>query len=198
MLSCILDNNVQRATKGEMWKTLPKNILEFRNSSNCAEGIFALKTIPAGVKFGPSLGLEQVQRTEGCAWKLRGGKFVKAGSSEHSNWMSFVNSTKTIAHQNLTIVQYDNHLYYRSKVQIYKGEELLVFHDEDCIQNVITEAESFYCPPLDKDVADVYACTICCLGFSSELHLIKHRTECPLAALSSISVEGIYIRKSLH
>ncbi|KAK9753120.1 hypothetical protein QE152_g3585 [Popillia japonica] len=124
-------------------KTLP-DILEIKKSKIHGEGVFALKNIPKGIKFGPYDGIENVKRKfgpydgienvksiTGYAWRIRGGKFLDAIQVKYSYWLRYVNCARNVGEQNLVPFQFEGNIYYRSVKQIAEGEELLVFYSDE-------------------------------------------------------------------
>ena len=47
-----------------------------------------------------------------------------------SNWLRYVNCSKSIGDQNIRAVQYDGNIYYMATKQIEIGDELLTFYGE--------------------------------------------------------------------
>lgn len=180
MLIHILDNEVRMGVKNRAKKTLPPNLLEIKKSPIHGEGVFALKTIPKGIKFGPYEGLEAIASSTGYAWKIRGGKLVDGSKVEYSNWLRYVNCARNVSEQNLVGFQFEGKLYYRSVKEIHKGEELLIFYGEQFAKLLNIDPKRFFEPPVElEEEKKVYACVRCCLGFSAEEFLKRHLERCP-------------------
>ncbi|GJQ78091.1 putative ribosomal small subunit assembly [Trypoxylus dichotomus] len=179
MLLHILNNDVRKGAKDRARKTLPKKLLQIKKSKIHGEGVFALKTIPKGIKFGPYDGLETVESTSGYAWKIRGGRLVDAQQVEFSNWLRYVNCARNINEQNLVAFQFEGNLYYRSVKEIPKGTELLVYYGERFAKMLNIDTKNYFEPVAEKQQENTYACFPCCLGFSSEEYLNKHYENCP-------------------
>lgn len=47
-----------------------------------------------------------------------------------SNWLRYVNCSKSVGDQNIRAVQYDGNIYYMATKQIEIGDELLTFYGE--------------------------------------------------------------------
>lgn len=47
-----------------------------------------------------------------------------------SNWLRYVNCSRSASEQNIRAVQYDGNIYYMATKQIEVGEELLAFYGE--------------------------------------------------------------------
>lgn len=185
MLVQILNESTLSNTYNEA-KEIPKNFLEIRESFGYS-GIFALKIIPEYVKFGPFTGL----KTSEYSLKIKHGRFVFSNDKlKFLNWMKHINYAKNVSEQNLLPLQCGDHLYYRSNRNIQKGEELLVYFGKE-YDNSSCNVEMNFFPNAENTIKDVFACTFCCLGFSSNVYLIEHRTMCPNQISGEFSIKGM-------
>lgn len=158
-------------------ETIPKNILEIRYTSDRL-GVFALKTIPKNVIFGPFTGLKPVRYKKEHIWRIKSGKLISPRRQIYLNWMEYVNCAATILNQNLSIFQHKNQLYFRSKQEIYEGDELLIYFGVEEAENSIRGKVTNYRAVIEEKFDYVYGCTYCCLGFNAYLHLFEHKMKC--------------------
>lgn len=173
MLVHILDRNVFVGTGKQLKEDIPKDILEMKESLDYS-GIFALRVIPEGVKFGPFRGSNK------RSWKVEEGSLtVRDDLSEFPHWMQYINATRNVSEQNLLPIEYKNNLYYRSVRKILQGEELLVYFSEKCEDSLNEDVKMEFFPAVESDIGEVFACTFCCMGFSSKVYLTKHNGVCP-------------------
>lgn len=186
MLLHIFDHTICKDQRDRSLCTIPKDILEIKQSKN--HGVFALKEIPEGVSFGPFEGLEFIHRSKGSIWKIKDRKFITINDIKSLNWMQYIKSTEHDTHQNLIIYQSENELYYRSIKKINKHEELLIYFSKE--QFVEPLKDQKYCPVVEEKINNIYACTYCCLGFSSKLYLTRHKTKCPFFVDNDIPMKG--------
>lgn len=177
VLKRILNNNAKIGiSKPKL--TIPRNILQL-NQTIDRSSIVALQTIPKEVEFGPFDGLESVLTMTQSAWKIKNGKLiVEVENAKFSNWMQFVNCARTSSEANLSVFEYNDCLYYKCERVIKKNEELLIYFGDQHSSCLKDDVETYLSPAIVTDIGNIYACGVCCLGFSSELYLAKHKLVC--------------------
>nr|XP_023028715.1 probable histone-lysine N-methyltransferase PRDM7 [Leptinotarsa decemlineata] len=80
----------------------------------------------------------------GYAWELRDGKFIDATDETTSNYLGFVNCARTQQEKNLEAFECEGDLYYKSKRNILKGDELLVFYGISFAENSGIDMKTYY------------------------------------------------------
>lgn len=186
MLVYILNRNALNI-KNQPSNEIPKDFLEMKET-NAHLGIFTLNVIPKGVKFGPFTGFNISE----CLPRIKGGKLlVNKDKSKYLNWMQYINSARSISDQNLLVFQHEDNLYYRSNREIQKGEELLVYFGEERGDSYDKDFEMVIIPATEWNVQNIFACTFCCIGFSSKEYLSKHKSICSNESSGRFSIEGI-------
>lgn len=174
MLIRVFDSNIPKRVDNRVRQTLPENILDIRETPSNI-GVVALRAIPRGVVFGPFEGLVSTKDEITCKWKLKREKLVYAKDPKRLNWMQYIRYAERASDRNLIPFQHGNQLYYHSDRQINMGDELLVHFDNDA-----EDVQDNYLKPLVWEKFDsAYACTFCCLGYKSAVHLSKHNFRCP-------------------
>lgn len=187
MLSRILDSKAPYDVENRAKRTLPRKILTIGNESNPV-GVFTVYNIPKGVIFGPLEGLEAGTRRS--TWKLKGGRFVvSSDNAKNLNWMQFIRRAKSPTEQNLVCFQFKGRLYYKTKRQIEKGQELLVFYGDAHSRSKNKAVETYLSPKVLREMYKVYACTYCCIGMTSKECLIRHKGVCPFA----VDVDPLFV-----
>lgn len=156
--------------------TIPMLVLKIKTAYDVS-GVFAAMTIPKNVTFGPFADLSMVFLHSKALYQLKNGKLTSAKNSTSSNWMHHVNTAPNASIGNLTTFQQNGNLYFRSDREIAKGQQLLVWFDEKHIVDPNSN-DTYYIPERELELAPVYACTFCCLGFGADIHLWRHKTVC--------------------
>ncbi|XP_065050970.1 zinc finger protein 678-like isoform X2 [Rhopilema esculentum] len=164
--------------------------LEIRNSKikNAGNGVFALKEIESGTRFGPYQGkkvhrsLVHDGRDTSYMWEImRDGEicyYIDGKDESIGNWLRFINCARTESEQNLVAYQYHNDIYYRVYKNVCIGDELLVWYGDEYavelgIENEVKQQEEQ--PWFDK--SKIAFCSNCENCFSSE-YIEKHRKWC--------------------
>lgn len=182
----ILDNCALVRQKNIAKETIPRDLLGINF------GVYALKVIPPNVRFGPFVALDTIPSTTGLIWRVKSGKLVlNKGQAAYANWMQYVNSSKNITERNLMVIQCDSGLYYETTCRINPGEELLVWFGKEYAYNVDHTVETYLCPDTGNKIERTYACTYCCLGFSSCAYLADHRNICLNKTNQSTCIQDI-------
>lgn len=88
------------------------------------------------------------------------------------------------------VIQCDSGLYYETTCRINPGEELLVWFGKEYAYNVDHTVETYLCPDTGNKIERTYACTYCCLGFSSCAYLADHRNVCLNKTNQSTCIQG--------
>lgn len=150
-----------------MRETLKENLINI--------GVFALKTIPKDVILGPFEGISAAQYDKMNMWKMKGRKLanIKGG-----NWMQFLTIGMTADDKNLDAFQFNGNIYFQTNRDIHEAEELVIFYNEYKRKISNTDKEGYYIPGIAEKSEKVYACTLCCLGFSSDKCLLEHKSKC--------------------
>ncbi|GJQ83423.1 hypothetical protein Trydic_g14204 [Trypoxylus dichotomus] len=180
MLVRILDADIPNKIENRIKQTLPKDFFDIREISPGGVGVIVLRAIPKGITFGPFEGLIPVIGENTTKWKISDGKLDYLRDPKRLNWMQYIRYSDVSLYRNLMPFQCENQLFYQSTRTIEEGEELLVYFDE-CGGEVNSDANNAYIQLLiiKEKLEDVYACTFCCLGFSSATYLSKHNSVCP-------------------
>ncbi|XP_051700102.2 putative histone-lysine N-methyltransferase PRDM6 isoform X1 [Oryctolagus cuniculus] len=108
-----------------------------------AYGICAAQRIQQGTWIGPFQGVllppEKVQagavRNTQHLWEIydQDGTlqhFIDGGEPSKSSWMRYIRCARHCGEQNLTVVQYRSHIFYRACIDIPRGTELLVWYND--------------------------------------------------------------------
>ncbi|XP_022086382.1 histone-lysine N-methyltransferase PRDM9-like [Acanthaster planci] len=138
-LTIIGDSLVPKGCREHAKQSLPQGlVVKEAGIENAGLGVWAEKSFPKGVRFGPYGGEivgEDVGQDSGYAWEVFGhsGKshYVDGKNPNKGNWMRYVNCACSEAEQNLIAYQYCGQIYYRSFKPIHPGQELLVFYGEE-------------------------------------------------------------------
>ncbi|PIK44738.1 Prdm9 [Apostichopus japonicus] len=147
-------------------------------------GVFADKSFPKGVRFGPYKG-EVVKQEEafgsGYAWEIcSSGKpshYIDAKNETKSNWMRFVNCARDDREQNLVAFQYLGQIYYRSYKPIPCGTELLVYYGKDYardlgIERIFPDESKRFHQTMPGTSS--FVCEECGRLFTIQIYLLKH------------------------
>ncbi|XP_064623049.1 myoneurin-like [Lineus longissimus] len=138
-MGIIQDHNPQKA-----YLTLPPMLIIKKMKDDDGEsckGVFANKTIPKGIRFGP---IQGHSLTQGQAlsmesqWLLfqEDGPLlaIETTDSSQCNWMMFVRKSLDPAKQNLVAFQYQDSIYYVTTKTILKNDELFFYYSENYYQ----------------------------------------------------------------
>lgn len=106
---------------------------------NAGHGIFSKIGLPAGVVFGPYMGIhakyDPVSRKNDYSWLVPKSNsssaqffYVDASDSSTSNWMRYVNSARYMEEQNVFPFHFDEQIYYLVTREISANSELLTWY----------------------------------------------------------------------
>ncbi|CAF1016799.1 unnamed protein product [Adineta steineri] len=103
-------------------------------------GVFTMKEFSKNTFFGPYTG-ERHRSTEranqsGYAWTIEDDagdvyNYIDASDPHRSNWLRYVNCPIGQNDENLTAIQFNGEVYYRTLRDINAGEELFVYYGEE-------------------------------------------------------------------
>ncbi|XP_062873473.1 histone-lysine N-methyltransferase PRDM9-like isoform X2 [Trichomycterus rosablanca] len=169
-------------------QTLPPG-LEVRESGVPDAGLGVLNkgaTVPLGTHFGPYQGElvdEEEAMNSGYSWVVskrgHGEEYIDAKRETHSNWMRYVNCSRTDEEQNLVAFQYRGEIYYRCCRPIEPGQELLVWYEEGYAEDLSNTFDYLWnkkcCSnEINKPLMQVFSCSLCHLSYTSQNHLHRH------------------------
>ncbi|CAI5456533.1 unnamed protein product [Caenorhabditis angaria] len=104
--------------------------------NGAGRGLFANIDLPIGFVFGPYVGVRSSQDpTSGYSWLIEGehgeaDTYVDAQDENSSNYLRFANGAKSAKAENVTAVQYQNHIFYMVCHPIPANGELFCFYSE--------------------------------------------------------------------
>lgn len=174
--------------------------LEVKESSipKAGRGVFAKCVIPKHDFFGPFVGkkipAEQAKNYKDSlyVWEVRDhyGKLmhlVDGRDAFQSNWLRYVNCSRSASEQNIRAVQYDGNIYYMATKQIEVGEELLAFYGEKFARVLGIKTPK---NQKEKETEDEsFACKNCGKMYSNPASLIGHlKYKCNTGQQRSIFV----------
>ncbi|ROT77876.1 hypothetical protein C7M84_003433, partial [Penaeus vannamei] len=105
-----------------------------------ARGVWTNAHLPAHLVFGPYEGRvlsghPEAGKESGYGWKIRSAgtrnTCIDAVDSAVSNWMRYVNCSRTDAETNLSAFQYKGQIYYKTDSAISRGSELMCWYGDD-------------------------------------------------------------------
>ncbi|XP_074031557.1 histone-lysine N-methyltransferase PRDM7-like [Leptinotarsa decemlineata] len=144
-IASLEDNPVPIGSADRVKKIVPTDILKVRHSDINRYGVTALKNLETGIRLGSYEGILTDVKTEiGNAWKLQDGKFIDATDETTSNYLRFVNCARTQQEENLEAFECKDDLYYKTKRNILKGDELLVFYGISFAENSGIDMKTYY------------------------------------------------------
>lgn len=170
------------------------------NIPKAGRGVFAKCVIPKHDFFGPFVGKKvtadeaKQYKDSPYVWEVRDdyGKLmhlVDGRDAFQSNWLRYVNCSKSVGDQNIRAVQYDGNIYYMATKQIEIGDELLTFYGEK-FARILGMKTSKKGAPKDKEANDEsFACKNCGKMYSNPASLIGHlKYKCNTGQQRSIFV----------
>ncbi|XP_062873471.1 histone-lysine N-methyltransferase PRDM9-like isoform X1 [Trichomycterus rosablanca] len=173
-------------------QTLPPG-LEVRESGVPDAGLGVLNkgaTVPLGTHFGPYQGElvdEEEAMNSGYSWVVskrgHGEEYIDAKRETHSNWMRYVNCSRTDEEQNLVAFQYRGEIYYRCCRPIEPGQELLVWYEEGYAEDLSNTFDYLWnkkcCSnETNSTLSQAFFCSLCQLSYTSQIYLYKHIRRC--------------------
>ncbi|ROT74956.1 hypothetical protein C7M84_006522 [Penaeus vannamei] len=105
-------------------------------SEGAAKGVWTNAHLPAHLVFGPYEGRvlsghPEAGKESGYGWKIRGAgtrnTCIDAVDSAISNWMRYVNCSRTDAETNLSVFQYKGQIYYKTDSAISRSTVRMVW-----------------------------------------------------------------------
>ncbi|ROT76323.1 histone-lysine N-methyltransferase PRDM9-like [Penaeus vannamei] len=150
------------------------------------KGVWTNAHLPAHLVFGPYEGRvlsghPEAGKESGYGWKIRGtgtrNTCIDAVDSAVSNWMRYVNCSRTEAETNLSTFQYKGQIYYKTDSAISRGSELMCWYGDDYGKDLGLSREPSKWKPAKKDVKD-RQCEWCGLVYSSKDYLTRHLKVC--------------------
>ncbi|VVC92608.1 unnamed protein product [Leptidea sinapis] len=99
-------------------------------------GVFATRTLPRNVRFGPYRGVRSTDAASNYCWQIcdkdhKPSHMVDAVDGNNSNWMRFINCSRHWSEQNLVAFQYRGELYYCTIRTIPRNTELMVYYGSE-------------------------------------------------------------------
>ncbi|ROT76327.1 putative histone-lysine N-methyltransferase PRDM7 [Penaeus vannamei] len=189
-LFLILDNPVVRdgseKDRARLTTPWPLTVCDSK-VKGAGKGVWTNAHLPAHLVFGPYEGRvlsghPEAGKESGYGWKIRGtgtrNRCIDAVDSAVSNWMRYVNCSRTEAETNLSTFQYKGQIYYRRTLQLAgQGSELMCWYGDDYGKDLGLSREPSKWKPAKKDVKD-RQCEWCCLVYSSKDYLTRHLKVC--------------------
>ncbi|ROT84632.1 putative histone-lysine N-methyltransferase PRDM7 [Penaeus vannamei] len=184
-LFLILDNPVVRdgSEKDRARLTTPWPLTVYDSKvKGAGKGVWTNAHLPANLVFGPYEGRvlsgpPEAGKESGYGWKIRGAgtrnRCIDAVDIAVSNWMRYVNCSRTQAETNLSAFQYKGQVYYRTDSAIRRGSELMCWYGADYGKDLGLSREPSKWKPAKKDVKD-RQCEWCGLVYSSKDYLTLH------------------------
>ncbi|XP_013089835.2 zinc finger protein 62 homolog isoform X1 [Biomphalaria glabrata] len=171
-------------------KTLPEGlVIKSSEIPEAGLGVFATKFFPSRTRFGPYLGKIVTNKMEahksGYSWQIyKNGKashFVNADDPSNSNWMRFVNCSRSEDEQSVQAYQHRGHIYFIAHKAIQPNTEILVYYGDSYAKLLgipLQKSEQSKKKQADNQKGDLH-CNFCPLVFVSfhfyiESHL-KHQ-----------------------
>ncbi|XP_047492491.1 zinc finger protein 724-like [Penaeus chinensis] len=188
-LFLILDNPVVRdgSEKDRARLTAPWPLTVHDSKvKGAGKGVWTNAHLPAHLVFGPYEGRvlrghPEDGKESGYGWKIRGvgtsNTCIDAVDSAVSNWMRYVNCSRTEAETNLSAFQYKGQIYYKTDSTISRGSELMCWYGDDYGKDLGLSREPSKWKPPKRDVKD-RQCKWCGLVFSSKDYLTGHLKMC--------------------
>ncbi|ROT76321.1 hypothetical protein C7M84_005090 [Penaeus vannamei] len=127
------------------------------------KGVWTNAHLPAHLVFGPYEGRvlsghPEAGKESGYGWKIRGtgtrNTCIDAVDSAVSNWMRYVNCSRTEAETNLSTFQYKGQIYYKTDSAISRGSELMCWYGDDYGKDLGLSREPSKWKPAKKDVKE--------------------------------------------
>ncbi|ROT76326.1 putative histone-lysine N-methyltransferase PRDM7, partial [Penaeus vannamei] len=187
-LFLILDNPVVRDgnEKDRARLTTPWPLTVYDSKvKGAGKGVWTNAHLPAHLVFGPYEGRvlsghPEAGKESGYGWKIRGtgtrNRCIDAVDSAVSNWMRYVNCSRTEAETNLSTFQYKGQIYYKTDSAISRGSELMCWYGDDYGKDLGLSREPSKWKPAE-DVKD-RQCEWCGLVYSSKDYLTRHLKVC--------------------
>ncbi|ROT85839.1 putative histone-lysine N-methyltransferase PRDM7 [Penaeus vannamei] len=184
-LFLILDNPVVRdgSEKDRARLTTPWPLTVYDSKvKGAGKGVWTNAHLPANLVFGPYEGRvlsgpPEAGKESGYGWKIRGAgtrnRCIDAVDIAVSNWMRYVNCSRTRAETNLSAFQYKGQVYYRTDSAIRRSRELMCWYGADYGKDLGLSREPSKWKPAKKDVKD-RQCEWCGLVYSSKDYLTLH------------------------
>ncbi|VVC92607.1 unnamed protein product [Leptidea sinapis] len=118
--------------------TVPRVFLHLNVSTirGAGLGVFATRTLPRNVRFGPYRGVRSTDAASNYCWQIcdkdhKPSHMVDAVDGNNSNWMRFINCSRHWSEQNLVAFQYRGELYYCTIRTIPRNTELMVYYGSE-------------------------------------------------------------------
>lgn len=150
------DVTVEKTSMGfnRATKSCPSDWLSVKPSLISGLGVWSVRRIPEGVRFGPYQGKLTIPPNKDCSytWRLRPSSFgmstryIDGRLEESANWMRYVNCARNIQEQNLQAFQYRGGIYYRTIKVIEARCELLVFYGYSYARQLGIDSREYYQP----------------------------------------------------
>ncbi|ROT77877.1 hypothetical protein C7M84_003434 [Penaeus vannamei] len=165
-LFLILDNPVVRdgSEKDRARLTAPWPLTVYDSKvKGAAKGVWTNAHLPAHLVFGPYEGRvlsghPEAGKESGYGWKIRSAgtrnTCIDAVDSAVSNWMRYVNCSRTDAETNLSAFQYKGQIYYKTDSAISRGSELMCWYGDDFGKDLGLSREPSKWISAKKDVID--------------------------------------------
>ncbi|ROT76328.1 putative histone-lysine N-methyltransferase PRDM7 [Penaeus vannamei] len=165
-LFLILDNPVVRdgSEKDRARLTAPWPLTVYDSKvKGAGKGVWTNAHLPAHLVFGPYEGRvlsghPEAGKESGYGRKIRGAgtrnTCIDAVDSAVSNWMRYVNCSRSDAETNLSVFQYKGQIYYKTDSAISRGSELMCWYGDDFGKDLGLSREPSKWKSAKKDVID--------------------------------------------
>ncbi|XP_042884424.1 histone-lysine N-methyltransferase PRDM9-like isoform X3 [Penaeus japonicus] len=188
-LFLILDNPVVRdgseTDRARLTAPWPLSICESK-VKGAGKGVWTNAQLPSHLVFGPYEGRvlsrhPEVGKESGYGWKIRSvgtrNTCIDAVDCAISNWMRYVNCSRTEAETNLSAFQFKGQIYYRTDSTISRGSELMCWYGDDYGKDLGLSREPSKWKLAEKDFKD-RQCEWCSMVYSSKDYLMRHLKVC--------------------
>ncbi|XP_029597164.1 histone-lysine N-methyltransferase PRDM9 [Salmo trutta] len=173
--------------------TLPPG-LEVRTSAIPGAGLGVFNhghSVTQGTHYGPYEGEltdKELDMESGYSWVIYKSKqrdeYIDGKRDTHSNWMRYVNCTRSEEEQNLVAFQYRGGILYRCCKPIAVGEELLVWYGEKYARDLGIVFDFLWdkkCSARgvnESSQSQIFSCSGCPFSFTAQTYLYKHIKRC--------------------
>ncbi|XP_051949120.1 PR domain zinc finger protein 1-like isoform X1 [Xyrauchen texanus] len=131
--------------------SIPRNLTFQYSEDNQVIGVFSKEYIPQGTRFGPLQGVNYTkdnvppQTNRKYFWRIYSGgqlhHFIDGYDVQRSNWMRYVNPTRSLAEQNLVACQNGQEIFFYTVRPVEPKQELLVWYSGEFSRRLCSQPE---------------------------------------------------------